>query len=86
MAAGAYRAIAEAGLAVGRHVLVVGYDDVRGARWLHPPLTTIRQPIREMAAAAVTLLAQMAGGAQLADEVVELPTVLVARGSTGRPR
>jgi LacI family transcriptional regulator len=39
-----------------------------------------------MAAAAVTLLAQMAGGAQLADEVVELPTVLVARGSTGRPR
>lgn len=83
MAAGAYRAIADAGLVVGRDVLVVGFDDVRGARWLHPPLTTIRQPIREMAAAAVHMLAEMAAGETLTDRVVELPTELVARGSTG---
>jgi len=81
MAAGAYRAVAEAGLTVGRDVLVVGFDDVRGARWLHPPLTTIRQPIREMAAAAVHMLADMAAGTPRADQV-ELPTELVARGST----
>lgn len=82
MAAGAYRAIADAGLAVPRDVLVVGFDDVRGARWLHPSLTTIRQPIREMAAAAVQLLAQAIAGAPTDASRVELPTQLVPRGST----
>jgi LacI family transcriptional regulator len=82
MAAGAYRAIAEAGLTIPRDVLVIGFDDVRGARWLHPSLTTIRQPIREMAAVAVHTLARAVAGAELGDEVIELPTELIARGST----
>ncbi len=82
MAAGAYRAIADAGLAVPREVLVVGFDDVRGARWLHPPLTTIRQPIREMGAAAVRTLVRAIEGADIAGEAIELPTALVVRGST----
>lgn len=84
MAAGTYRAIAAAGLAVPRDVLVVGFDDVRGARWLHPPLTTVRQPIREMGAAAVRLLVRAIEGADIAGETVELPTALVQRGSTAR--
>jgi LacI family transcriptional regulator len=84
MAAGAYRAIAEAGLSVPRDVLVVGFDDVRGARWLHPPLTTIRQPIREMGAAAVRTLVRAIEGAGLTGESIELPTALVVRGSTGQ--
>lgn len=82
MAAGAYRAIAEAGLTVPRDVLVIGFDDVRGARWLHPSLTTIRQPIREMAAAAVHMLSRAVAGETLEDEITVLPTELVARGST----
>lgn len=82
MAAGAYRAIADAGLSIPRDVLVVGFDDVRGARWLRPSLTTVRQPIREMAAAAIHALAAASAGADLADEVIELPTTLIARGST----
>lgn len=82
MAAGAYRAIAEAGLVVGRDVLVVGFDDVRGARWLHPSLTTIRQPIREMATAAVHVLAARADGGPPTQDVVVLPTELIERGST----
>jgi LacI family transcriptional regulator len=82
MAAGAYRAIAEAGLGVPRDVLVIGFDDVRGARWLHPSLTTIRQPIREMAAAAVRTLVQAVEGIDIGAQRVELPTELVARGST----
>lgn len=84
MAAGAYRAIAEAGLSVPRDVLVVGFDDVRGARWLHPPLTTIRQPIREMGAAAVRTLVRAIEGADIVGESIELPTALVVRGSTGQ--
>lgn len=82
MAAGAYRAIAEAGLSVPRDVLVIGFDDVRGARWLHPSLTTIRQPIREMGAEAVHTLVRAIEGADLGEEIIELPTELVARGST----
>ncbi|GAA3937956.1 LacI family DNA-binding transcriptional regulator [Microbacterium soli] len=84
MAAGAYRAIAAAGLSVPQDVLVVGFDDVRGARWLHPPLTTVRQPIREMGAAAVRILVRAIEGEDVAGEVVELPTALVPRGSTAR--
>ncbi len=82
MAAGVYRAAADAELAIPRDMMVVGFDDVRGARWLHPPLTTIRQPIREMAAAAVHALAGVADGTMAIDQVIELPTTLVVRGST----
>ena len=82
MAAGAYRSIAEAGLSVPQDVLVIGFDDVRGARWLHPSLTTIRQPIREMAAAAVRTLAHAVTAGELRADIVELPAELVARGST----
>lgn len=85
MAAGAYRAIADAGLRIPRDVLVVGFDDVRGARWLHPPLTTIHQPIRQMGAAAVGLLVRMAAGETVAPEPITFPTELVARGSTRVP-
>lgn len=82
MAAGAYRAIAAAGLSVPGDVLVVGFDDVRGSRWLHPPLTTVRQPIREMAAAAVHALVATVAGTPPDGTPVELPTELIARGST----
>ncbi len=79
MAAGAYRSIAELGLRVPADVRVVGFDDVRGARYLQPGLTTVRQPIREMASAAVRALVDpdLPIGS-----VIELPTTLVVRGST----
>lgn len=85
MAVGAYAAIAAAGLTIPRDVRVVGFDDVRGARWLQPSLTTIRQPIREMAAAAVRTLAAAAAGEAPDPRAVELPTELVVRGSTRVP-
>ncbi|WP_156759077.1 LacI family DNA-binding transcriptional regulator [Microbacterium karelineae] len=84
MAAGAYRAIQDAGLRIPHDVLVVGFDDVRGARWLHPPLTTIRQPIREMASSAVRTLARAAAGNDPGGEAIVMPTELVERGSTQR--
>lgn len=83
MAAGVYAAAADLGLSIPRDVLVVGFDDVRGARWLTPALTTVRQPIREMAAEAVRALAILASGGDLAQRRIELPTALVVRGSTG---
>lgn len=82
MAAGVYAAAAATHRRIPEDVLVVGFDDLRGARWLAPPLTTVRQPIREMAAAAVTALAAAAGGGALPAAPIVLPTRLVERGST----
>ncbi len=55
MAAGAFQALREAGLRIPEDISVVGYDDVFWARYLYPPLTTIRQPLREMGQAAARI-------------------------------
>lgn len=43
IAMGAMRALTDAGMDVPGQVSVVGFDDIHGARFTHPPLTTIRQ-------------------------------------------
>jgi len=52
------------GLDVPRDLTVVGFDDTPLATTLWPPLTTIRQPVAEMAAAAVDLLIREIGAAR----------------------
>lgn len=81
MAVGVYRAAADTGLVVGRDVLVVGFDDIPAAAWISPPLTTVRQPIREMAAAAVRTAAAIVDGTPVSAGDAEFPTRLVRRGS-----
>ncbi len=56
MAAGAMRALREAGLRVPQDVAVVGFDDAEFAAMLEPPLTTVRQPASAMGVAAARLL------------------------------
>lgn len=82
MAAGVYAAAAVTGRRIPDEVLVVGFDDLPMAAWVTPPLTTVRQPVREMAAAAVAALVAAASGVDLPDEPIVLPTHLVKRGST----
>jgi DNA-binding LacI/PurR family transcriptional regulator len=55
-AVGAIRALHEAGLRVPDDVSVIGFDDVLGAPFGIPSLTTIRQPLREMGKAGAELL------------------------------
>jgi len=52
MAYGAVSACAELGLRVPEDISVVGYDDNPTSRFYNPPITTMRQPLREMGAMA----------------------------------
>jgi DNA-binding LacI/PurR family transcriptional regulator len=84
-ALGVLRAAREAGLRVPDDVSVVGFDDIPLAEWSTPTLTTVRQPLTEMAAVAVAILLEIAeSGPQ--KRRVELATDLVVRESTAAPR
>lgn len=52
MAAGALDVCLERGITVPNDVSIMGFDDLRLAEFLHPKLTTIRQPLREIGEAA----------------------------------
>ncbi|WP_230423518.1 LacI family DNA-binding transcriptional regulator [Streptomyces radicis] len=86
LALGVYRAAAEAGLRIPDDLSVVGFDDLRPARWTVPPLTTVHQPLAAMAATAATMVVELAHGEPLAQTRVELATELVVRDSTAPPR
>jgi alanine racemase len=84
MAIGTMRAAREQGLHVPLDLSVVGFDDIDLAPYLDPPLTTVRQPIREKGSTAVRLLVgAMAHRGR--PEHVSLETRLVVRGSTAPP-
>ncbi|WP_159050347.1 substrate-binding domain-containing protein [Streptomyces cellostaticus] len=86
-ALGAYEAIRQAGLRVATDVSIVGFDDVPNAAWASPPLTTVRQPVREMAALATRIVLQGADTVLPGPTLrMELATHLVVRESTGPAR
>ena len=84
-ALGVYQAAAEAGLRIPRDLSIVGFDDLPMAQWVSPPLTTVRQPLTEMAAAAAAMAIALARGHRPQRERVEFATPLVVRASTAPP-
>ncbi|MCX6082882.1 MAG: LacI family DNA-binding transcriptional regulator [Chloroflexi bacterium] len=83
MAAGAFRAIREAGLNIPKDISVVGFDDVAVAAQLDPPLTTIRQPIHRMGTQAVEMLIQIVQQTEKQPRQIILPSELIIRASSG---
>nr|WP_240942171.1 LacI family DNA-binding transcriptional regulator [Planosporangium thailandense] len=82
MALGAIRAARSRGLDVPGDVSVVGYDGSPLMTFTDPPLTTIRQPVRDMSVAAVrALVDEIAGDPAPNSEYIFRPE-LVVRGST----
>jgi len=81
-AAGALKAIREAGLQVPQDISVVGFDDVPLASHTEPPLTTVHQPMRRMGATAAQLLLGHFEGTALPEAPTVIPTELIVRGST----
>ncbi|MCU1530212.1 MAG: Transcriptional regulator, LacI family, partial [Frondihabitans sp.] len=83
-ALGVYEAARLAGLRIPNDLSVVGFNDVPIAEWASPPLTTVREPIRDAARESVRLLrAQMGGGGEAS--AVELVTDFIVRESTAPP-
>jgi DNA-binding LacI/PurR family transcriptional regulator len=86
MALGVYQAARAERLHIPDELSVVGFDDLPVAGWVGPPLTTVRQPLSEMAASAAHLVIALARGEEPAQTRIELATELVIRESTAQPR
>jgi DNA-binding LacI/PurR family transcriptional regulator len=80
MAHGALRALRQAGRRVPDDVAVIGFDDIEMARYSDPPLTTVRQPIREIGRQMTRQLLRLTAGEQVEPALV-LPTELILRES-----
>jgi LacI family transcriptional regulator len=85
MALGAIHVAQDRGLNVPRDLSVVGFDDLPIAAASRPGLTTVRQPLRLMGAAAVQMLVALADGHR-PELPPPFPTDLVKRESTGMPK
>lgn len=83
-AIGAIRAIQEQGLRVPRDISVIGFDDIPGAAFNNPSLTTVRQPLNRMGeVAAQSLLDRIEGKKEYPNEIAIEPE-LVVRESTAK--
>jgi LacI family transcriptional regulator len=83
---GVMEAIRAHGLRIPEDVSVVGFDDIPQAAHVHPPLTTMRQPLEEMGHTATRMLLEYIQDPQRPIERVELPADLVVRESCCHPQ
>ncbi|HKS98810.1 MAG TPA: LacI family DNA-binding transcriptional regulator [Rugosimonospora sp.] len=84
-AIGVLRAARRLGLDVPGQLSVTGYDNLPMAAWIDPPLTTVNQPLLDMAGTATRMVLDLARGVELRTSRIDLVTELVVRESTGPP-
>jgi LacI family repressor for deo operon, udp, cdd, tsx, nupC, and nupG len=85
MAIGVMQTARRRGIRVPEDLSVVGFDDIRFARYLDPPLTTITQPMREIGEGCVRLLLESLRGSHGLPESVTLQHQLTVRSTTAAP-
>lgn len=83
MALGAISAAQKRGLAVGRDLVITGFDDIPPAEHSHPSLTTVRQPVYSIGRQICSMLIQLIREEELAERHVLLQPELVIRESSG---
>lgn len=81
MALGAIEAVYQRGLRIPDDISLVGFDDIDSAQWLTPPLTTLRQPLRQIGAKGAELLIEQMETGQRCSETVLFPAELIVRQS-----
>jgi DNA-binding LacI/PurR family transcriptional regulator len=84
-AMGVYRAARQLGLDIPRDLSVIGYDNLPVAGWIGPSLTTVNQPLRDMAGTATRMLLDMARDVEPENRRIDFVTELVVRESTAPP-
>ncbi len=79
---GALRALREHRVAIPDRMALIGFDDLPNADYFDCPITTVRQPIEEMASLAVSLLLeQIESQGKIRPVTIKLPTELIRRRS-----
>jgi LacI family transcriptional regulator len=86
MAFGVMDAVREKGLKIPEDISVVGFDDIPQSSIIHPALTTVKQPLRNMGSVATQMLLDLLGNPTIPTKRIELPTGLVVRDSCRPPR
>ena len=86
MAIGVYQTAHRLGIRIPDDLSVVGFDDIRYAACMIPPLTTVAQPMREIGEGTVRLLMQILKDPTAPAEPVTLPHIFTIRSSTAPPR
>lgn len=82
MAASVYRAAQMLSKSIPDDISVIGFNDEPRASRLSPPLSSVSQPLQDMAAKAVELVSGLRRHDDGHHERVELPGELILRGST----
>jgi LacI family transcriptional regulator len=81
MALGVLNAGQNLGMSIPNDLSLVGFDDMPFAALLSPPLTTVRQPIRELGEAGTNLLLRLIKGKSKEPPLLRLPVQFIARDS-----
>ncbi|MCX6632592.1 MAG: LacI family DNA-binding transcriptional regulator [Candidatus Solibacter sp.] len=84
-ALGAIRQIRDSGLHVPGDISVVGFDDLYISQYMDPPLTTVRQPMRQMGCMAMQTLLDIFAEAESGHDI-KVPGELIVRASTAPPK
>lgn len=81
LAIGACRAVVESGKRIPEDISVAGYDGIELGEYYNPKLTTIKQPVEEMAKKTILMLLDVIAGRQEHQQIL-FPAELVVREST----
>lgn len=76
-----YRVLKKRGIEIGKDIAVVGFDDMKLASYVNPPLTTVRQDRRAMAETAADVVMKILSNEEVTS--VQIPTEFVKRASCG---
>ncbi|HCW98206.1 MULTISPECIES: HTH-type transcriptional repressor PurR [Pantoea] len=83
MAMGAICAADEMGLRVPQDISVIGYDNVRNARYFTPALTTVHQPKAQLGEKALEMLLDRITSKREESQTIEVHPTLIERRSVG---
>jgi sigma-B regulation protein RsbU (phosphoserine phosphatase) len=84
MALGAYKYLQEKEIRVPQDIALTGFDDIKFARSLNPPLTTVAQPLYEQTRKALEIVTALLKGEKVPDKSYS-PTKTIIRQSCGCP-